>query len=95
MELPTIIGVIASIFCAFSFLPQLIKIFKTKEVNDLSILMLIMLLLGLSCWIYYGVLHNDYIIIVSNAVSILINLLIVFLTYWYKKEPTTNNVQKN
>ena len=83
-----IVGVTASIFSAFSLLPQLIKLVKEKKAENISFLTLVVLFIGLGCWIYYGVLKEDWIIIISNSISVFINLMIMVLTlrYRHKKE---------
>jgi MtN3 and saliva related transmembrane protein len=54
------IGIAAGICTAISLLPQLIKIIKEKDAGDISVFMLGILLLGLSGWLYYGILKKDY-----------------------------------
>lgn len=83
------IGLIAGIFTALSLLPQLIKIWKDKKANDISIYMLIVLFVGLGLWIYYGCLLKNLPIILTNSVSLCINILIVIFTVKYK---TKNNL---
>jgi MtN3 and saliva related transmembrane protein len=53
----SIVGIIAGILTATSLLPQLIKIIKEKQVEDLSAGMFITLMAGLGLWIAYGVLE--------------------------------------
>lgn len=89
MTLITIIGILASILTASSLIPQLIKIFKEKKAQSISIAMLAVLFAGLSLWIWYGILRNDLIIIVSNAFSALINLITAGLTIKYKNKEAT------
>ena len=84
----TIIGIIASIFTGISMLPQLIKILKEKKAKNISVLMLIIMFLGISGWIYYGILKKDYIIIISNSFSFIVNTILMFLTIKYKTKTT-------
>jgi MtN3 and saliva related transmembrane protein len=80
----TIIGISASACTAVSLMPQLFKLIKEKKAQDLSLWMLFVLLAGLSMWIYYGILKTDPIIIISNSISAVINILIVLFTFKYK-----------
>ena len=84
MDLISIIGILASISTAVSLLPQLVKLIKEKNPENISLGMLAILLFGLSLWIYYGYLKKDPIIIVSNAFSLLINMAIIVLTMKYR-----------
>ncbi|RAW00082.1 hypothetical protein DQQ10_16155 [Pseudochryseolinea flava] len=84
-QLIKIIGIIAGVFTALSLLPQLIKIVKNKKAEDLSIVYLLTLFVGLSLWIWYGVLREDLPIIITNATSIVLNILIICLGIRYKE----------
>ncbi len=81
----TLIGLGASICTGISLLPQLLKIYKEKKAADISYPMLLILMMGLILWVWYGVKKDDLIIIISNAVSLTINLLILFFNHKYKK----------
>jgi MtN3 and saliva related transmembrane protein len=80
------IGVGASTFTAASTLPQLLKIYKEKKANDISIPTLILLFIGLSLWVWYGIKKTDWIIIISNAFSLVINMLLVALSVKHKNK---------
>ncbi len=86
MEFITIVGLIASIFTGVSLLPQLIKIIKEKKAEAISLGMLAVLFIGLCGWVYYGILKEDWIIIISNSFSLLVNLLICIFSIKYKKK---------
>ena len=58
MDTTTIIGISASIFTGILLLPQLIKIIKKKEADDIFLWMLASLFLGLRFWIYNGCLKK-------------------------------------
>jgi MtN3 and saliva related transmembrane protein len=83
--IPSIIGIAASAGTAISLLPQLIKLCRDKKADDLSLPMLAILFVGLSLWIWYGILKNDLIIIISNAISLSLNISIVILSLKYRK----------
>jgi MtN3 and saliva related transmembrane protein len=81
---PGIVGIVAGILTSVSLLPQLIKIIREKKAQNISYLMLVVLLAGLGCWVWYGVLREDVPIIVTNSFSFLINSLVIFFTIKYK-----------
>ncbi len=81
------IGIIAGILTSVSLLPQLIKIIREKKAEAISYMMLIVLMLGISGWIYYGYLKSDLPIIVTNSFSLLVNILIIIFTIKYKNHP--------
>jgi MtN3 and saliva related transmembrane protein len=82
------IGLFAGICTAISLLPQLIKIIREKKANAISYGMLAILMLGLSSWIVYGFMKNDYPIILTNCVSLTLNVLIFIYTMKYKTRTT-------
>jgi MtN3 and saliva related transmembrane protein len=86
MNTETLIGIIASGCTAASLIPQLVKVIKEKKAENVSLVMLAVLFVGLGLWVYYGVLKEDIIIIVSNSFSFIINVLLVVFTLKFKKK---------
>jgi len=78
------IGIIAGILTASSMLPQVVKIWKEKKAEEISLLMLLVLLSGIALWIVYGVMKKDFPIIVTNAFSLLVNIALMVLRIKYK-----------
>ena len=64
-----IVEIIAGVLTGTFMLPQLIKVIKEKKVDEISILMLAVLITGITLWIIYGVIRNDMPLIVSNTFS--------------------------
>lgn len=85
MDIVFVVGIVAGALTSISLLPQLVKICKDKKVEDVSLWMLILLLAAISMWVVYGVLKKDIPIIITNAVSLVINLITIFLRIKYKK----------
>ena len=86
MTLISIIGILASACTAISQIPQLVKLVKEKKAENISLGMLAILFAGLGLWIYYGLLKEDWIIILSNAFSFVINLMLACFAIKYKKK---------
>lgn len=74
------IGSLAALLSMLGFIPQIIKILKTKFVRDISFVMLVQTSIGASLWILYGIHISDPIVIVANVVS-LTSLIIAILLY--------------
>jgi MtN3 and saliva related transmembrane protein len=85
MNYNEIIGIMAGVFTAASLLPQLIKTIKEKDASSISTVMLLVLITGISLWVYYGFLKNDIPIIATNIFSDLVNLTLLFFSIKYKK----------
>ena len=84
MQTITIVGLAASICTGTSMLPQLVKLIKGKKADGISFAMLGILIAGLGMWVIYGVMKEDYIIIVSNGFSLLVAATILILRIRYK-----------
>jgi MtN3 and saliva related transmembrane protein len=78
-----IVGLSAAFLTMFGFLPQVIKIYRTKSVNDLSIWAILQFMLGVFLWLVYGIHLKNFVIILANGVTFLILgvALILFLKY--------------
>ncbi|ABG58516.1 SemiSWEET family sugar transporter [Cytophaga hutchinsonii] len=84
MDWIVVTGVCASMCTALSLLPQLIKVLRTKKAEDVSYLMLAVLFTGGILWIVYGVMREDWIIIGSNTISVLINIISCWASIKYR-----------
>ena len=81
-----IIGTAAGVLTSIAMLPQLIKVLKEKEVEDISWVMSATLITGLSLWVWFGILKEEWSIIISNGFAVLVNLVLFFCLMKYKKD---------
>jgi len=84
MDITQWIGIVAGILTACSMLPQLIKVIKNKEAEDISLKMLVVLMCGIAMWIVYGIFRDDWPIIVTNSFSLLVNITLTFFRVKYR-----------
>ncbi|MDD5692799.1 MAG: SemiSWEET transporter [Candidatus Omnitrophica bacterium] len=75
----TIIGASAATLTMFSFIPQIIKAFKTRSVRDVSEITLFQLSAGVFLWILYGIHLKDAVIIIANLVTLASLGILLFL----------------
>jgi MtN3 and saliva related transmembrane protein len=85
MDSITLVGIGASILTATSLIPQFVKLLRERNSDQVSVLMLTILLAGLALWIYYGILKKDWIIVASNSFAALINMATFVLTLHFKR----------
>ncbi len=78
-----IVGALAACLTMFAFVPQVIKIWKTKSGKDISLITLLQFSAGTFLWTAYGIYLKDAIIITANIVTLvsLIFALILYLRY--------------
>ena len=74
-----IVGLIAASFTTFAFVPQVFKIWKNRNISGVSISMYVIMLIGISMWLFYGFLIKSLAVIVANIVTGLLQLFIVTL----------------
>lgn len=85
MEFVDILGLAAAIITTFTFLPQVIKVWKEKSAKNVSSLMFIIAITNEILWIGYGLLRNDWIIIATNAVLMIMAIMILYFKQKFDK----------
>lgn len=70
-------GYLAAFCTTIAFIPQAVKVYKTKHTKDISLGMFSLLIAGFVFWLWYGILLLSYPIILANAVTILIAVYIL------------------
>ena len=78
-----LIGLIAALITSIGFLPQIIKGFKTKKLDDISYFMPIVLAIGMTLWLIYGILINSIAIISANIFSISCSISLIIMKKKY------------
>jgi MtN3 and saliva related transmembrane protein len=86
MNWTQVIGLFAGICTSSSLLPQLIKTVREKKAEDISKLMLFVLMMGVATWVVYGILRDDFPIIITNSFSLLLNITMVVLRFKYSRK---------
>lgn len=71
------ISFIAAILTTVSFLPQAIKVIKTKDTSSLSLGMYVMFTVGVTLWMLYGLGRKDLAIFGSNIITLAFALIIL------------------
>ena len=79
-----LIGFIAAVCTTFAFLPQAIKVWKTKQTKDLSLRMYTVMFIGICLWFVYGLRINSLSIIIANIVTGF--LVFTILVYIFKNK---------
>lgn len=86
MNFTDIMGLLAGFCVTVSVIPQIIKVWKTKKVKQISLLTFSVLTFGIAIWVVYGILKNDFPIIITNSISLFLNLIMVYFLIYYEKE---------
>lgn len=76
-----VIGILAGALSCTTFLPQVIKTWKSKSTKDVSLTMFLIAALGTTLWLVYGILINSISIIGTNIVVLIFSITMLFLIY--------------
>lgn len=71
------IGYLAAICTTLSFIPQVIHIFRRKDSRAISLGMYSFFTFGVGLWLVYGLLLNNYPMIIANSITVILALLIL------------------
>jgi MtN3 and saliva related transmembrane protein len=68
----TALGLLAALLTTVANIPQVIKCWRTRQAEDISLAMIVTLASGLALWTVYGALRGDLVVVIGNAVAFLI-----------------------
>lgn len=85
------IGFAAAALSTLSFLPQVIRSLRTRRMEDINLLFLVMLIAGLLLWTVYGFMLGELPLIAANVITLALNLVLLGLKLRYNgKNDGTN-----
>nr|WP_294894314.1 SemiSWEET transporter [uncultured Pedobacter sp.] len=67
----TAIGLMAACCTTISFIPQALKIIKTKNTKSISLSMYVLFVSGVTLWLIYGISINDLPVAIANGVTLI------------------------
>jgi len=73
------IGFIAAILTTTAYVPQFVKVWRTRSTRDISVRMYSMMCTGVFLWLVYGIRLNSLPIILANGTTLVLTLAILFL----------------
>ncbi|MFM7672433.1 MAG: SemiSWEET family sugar transporter [Bacteroidota bacterium] len=78
-----ILGYVAGLITAFTFLPQVVKTWKTKSAKDVAMAMFVIAFTNQVLWLIFGALRADPVIIITNAVMLCMTTIMITLKLKY------------
>lgn len=84
-----VVGLAAGALTSASFLPQIVRGWRTKRLGDVSPAMLGVMMLGLSLWLVYGLARGDPALIVWNLVGLVLTASLAGLWWRYGRHART------
>jgi MtN3 and saliva related transmembrane protein len=71
-------GLIAGALTTIGFLPQVIRVFKLKSAREISLPFAILFLIGLGCWLGYGISLQLTPVILWNSIGVIFALALLY-----------------
>jgi len=71
-------------FTTISFLPQAIRVIKTKQTKDLSLTMYMAFTVGIFLWLVYGIMLDNLPIVIANSITLVFACTILVMKLKYK-----------
>ena len=76
-------GLVAGAVTSAGFIPQLIRGYRTKKLEDVSYFMPIVLTAGMTLWFIYGLFLSAFAVIVANIFGVVCCLTLIFMKKIY------------
>ena len=73
-----IIGYIAASLTTISFIPQALKVIKTKDTKSISLAKYLLFTMGVFLWLIYGIALVNQPIIIANVITLILSGFILF-----------------
>jgi MtN3 and saliva related transmembrane protein len=67
-----ILGLVATCFTTYSFVPQVWRTWRTRDVSGISLASYLVITVGLALWLIYGWVRGDLPLIVANSVMVVL-----------------------
>jgi MtN3 and saliva related transmembrane protein len=65
-------GFIAAACTTFAFVPQVVRVWRTRSADDISLAMYVVMVAGILVWIVYGTRIHSAPLIAANVVSLVL-----------------------
>ena len=84
-----VLGLFGAFLSSITFVPQVYKAWQTKSTGDLSVWMILILIANVSTWLTYGIIRNDFAIILANSIILSLSLLLLYFKMTF--QPRVNS----
>jgi len=80
-----VLGIAAGILILSGWVPQILKGYRTKKLDDVSKYLMILIAIGAFLWLVYGIEKDDPYIIGVNVAAIALTMIVLSMKYRYEK----------
>ena len=86
-----IIGIVAGILILSGWVPQIVRGYKTKRLNDVSAYLMILIFAGAALWLVYGIALDDVYIMGVNIAAMVLTMIVLSMKLKYEKTAQTTS----
>jgi len=80
-----VIGILAGILILSGWVPQIAKGYRTKKLTDVSSYLMILIFVGATLWLIYGMALDDVYIMGVNLAAMFLTMLLLAMKLKYEK----------
>ena len=79
-----LIGYMAAVLTSAAYMPQAIKTIRTRKTEDISLNMYILMFIGVTGWLLYGIFIKSKPMLFANLLSLTLIFIILVMKLKYK-----------
>ena len=80
-----VIGIIAGILILSGWVPQIVKGYRSKKLDDVSAYLMILIFAGAVLWLIYGIALDDVYIMGVNLAAMVLTMIVLSMKLKYEK----------
>ena len=86
-----VIGILAGILILSGWVPQIVRGYKTKRLNDVSPYLMILIFAGAVLWLIYGIALDDVYIMGVNLAAMVLTTIVLSMKLKYERFTQTTS----
>lgn len=86
MDNTKLLGLVAGLLTTLSFVPQVVKTWRSRSARDLSLVMFLLYCLGVFLWMIYGFMIDELPVILWNIITLILASIILVFKIWFKDQ---------
>ena len=71
-------GYAAAACTTSAYIPQVLRVWRTRSTKDISLKMFMVLVTGLSLWLTYGIWRGEWPLIIANSITLMLASTILY-----------------
>ena len=78
MTISSLVGISAAFLTTIAFVPQVLRVMRTRDTHAISLWMYLLFSTGLVLWLVYGIMLSLWPVILANCVTLLLSLVVIY-----------------